>query len=85
MQEAAFGDSAIQVASITESIKGFLALLSNLILGQLSDRVGRKILLLITVTGTAFPPCTLSAGGSMLLYQVATAASGLFAATFSVS
>ena len=75
-----------QVAALTESIKGFLALVSNLVLGQLSDTVGRKVLLLITVTGTAFPPCTLAFfPDSMLLYQTAVAASGLFAATFSVS
>lgn len=86
MQAAAFGDQAIMVAALTESIKGFLALVSNLVLGQLSDTVGRKVLLLITVTGTAFPPCTLAFfPDSMLLYQTAVAASGLFAATFSVS
>jgi MFS transporter, DHA1 family, tetracycline resistance protein len=55
-----FGTNVYLVMGCAECIRGFLAFLSCPIFGKLSDHMGRKICLLVTVAGTCAPVCALA-------------------------
>lgn len=65
-----------------ETIKGVLAFISCPAFGRLSDRIGRKYCLLVTVTGTTLPVCILAFTSNMYIYAFVMSLSGIFSATF---
>jgi len=77
-----FGDSSYLAVGIMETIKGILAFLSCPAFGRLSDRIGRKYCLLVTVTGTTLPICLLAFTSNMYIYAAVMSFSGVFSATF---
>jgi MFS family permease len=77
-----FGDSSYFVVGIMETAKGLLAFVSCPIFGRLSDRIGRKYCLLVTVIGTTLPVCILAFTGNMYVFAAAMGLSGFFSATF---
>jgi len=77
-----FGDSSYLAVGVIETIKGVLAFVSCPAFGRLSDRVGRKYCLLVTVTGTTLPICLLAFTSNMYIYAVVMSLSGVFSATF---
>jgi len=77
-----FGDKTYFVVGVMETAKGLLAFLSCPAFGRLSDRVGRKPCLLVTVIGTTMPVCALAFTANMYVHAVMLAISGLFSATF---
>jgi DHA1 family tetracycline resistance protein-like MFS transporter len=54
-----FQNKVYLVMGLTECIRGLLAFLSCPLFGKLSDVVGRKICLFVTVAGTCAPVCSL--------------------------
>lgn len=58
------------------------AFLSCPIFGRLSDRVGRKYCLLVTVIGTTLPVCIMAFTDNIIVYAVMVGLSGFFCATF---
>lgn len=77
-----FGGHTYIVVGIIETIKGFLAFVSCPFFGKLSDSVGRKYCLLITVIGSTLPVSVLAFTNNIYVFCVMTALSGLFSATF---
>lgn len=77
-----FGIYTYFMVGVMETIKGLLAFFACPLFGKLSDTVGRKYCLLITVVGTTFPVCVLAFTSNMYLYGCAVAISGAFSATF---
>ena len=77
-----FGQYTYFVVGIIETIKGLLAFFACPLFGKLSDIIGRKYCLLITVIGTTFPVSALAFTSNMYLYGVAVSISGSFSATF---
>ena len=77
-----FGDYTYLAVGIMETIKGILAFLSCPAFGRLSDRIGRKYCLLVTVTGTTLPICILAFTSNMYIYAIVMSLSGVFSATF---
>lgn len=79
-----FGDYVYHVIGIVETVKGVLAFVSCPLFGKLSDKVGRKRCLLITIIGTTLPVCTLAFTTDLWIYAVAQGLSGCFASTFTL-
>lgn len=77
-----FGGHTYIVVGIIETIKGFLAFISCPFFGKLSDSVGRKYCLLITVVGSTLPVSILAFTNNIYIFCIMTAFSGLFSATF---
>ena len=67
------------------SLYGFLQFLFSPIWGSLSDRLGRRRVLLMTVAGTAFSYLLWVFSGSFLLFVVARLVGGGFAGNLSVA
>ena len=80
-----FGTYVYHVIGVTETVKGVLAFVSCPLFGKLSDKVGRKVCLLVTVAGTTAPVCLMCFTNNMKIYAVAQALSGMFAATFTLT
>lgn len=80
-----FGEKSYFVVGICETIKGLLAFVSCPLFGKLSDRVGRKICLLMSMLGTTFPVWLMVFTNNIVLYMIALSASGFFSATFSLT
>lgn len=77
-----FGDHTYVIVGIMETIKGILAFISCPAFGKLSDRIGRKYCLLVTVIGTTAPICLLVFTRNMYVFAFALSLSGFFSATF---
>jgi MFS transporter, DHA1 family, tetracycline resistance protein len=77
-----FGVYTYFMVGIIETIKGLLAFFACPLFGKLSDIIGRKYCLLITVVGTTFPVCVLAFTSNMYIYGFAVSISGAFSATF---
>lgn len=69
----------------TSSYIGILAFIACPLVGKVSDKVGRKVCLLVTVIGTTFPVCILAFTLDMRVYAVCQALSGVFAGTFTLT
>lgn len=82
MVVGAFGSRSYFAVGVTETVKGLLAFISCPFFGKLSDRIGRKYCLLVTVTGTTLPVCALAFTSNMYIYCIMSALSGFFSATF---
>jgi MFS transporter, DHA1 family, tetracycline resistance protein len=81
----AFGDYTYLIVGIVETVKGLLAFISCPTFGRLSDRIGRKPCLVVTVIGTTMPICALAFTTSMYVHAFLLAVSGLFSATFPIT
>jgi DHA1 family tetracycline resistance protein-like MFS transporter len=55
-----FQNKVYLVMGVTECVRGLLAFLSCPLFGKLSDVVGRKVCLFVTVAGTCAPVCSLA-------------------------
>mmetsp|Transcript_27316 Transcript_27316/g.51004 ORF Transcript_27316/g.51004 Transcript_27316/m.51004 type:complete len:452 (+) Transcript_27316:154-1509(+) len=77
-----FGVYTYFMVGVMETIKGLLAFFACPLFGKLSDNIGRKYCLLITVMGTTFPVCVLAFTSNMYMFGIAVALSGAFSATF---
>ena len=55
-----FGNRVYIVMGIVDCIRGLLAFLASPLFGKVSDVVGRKLCLLVTVMGTCAPVCSLA-------------------------
>ncbi|GAX15782.1 hypothetical protein FisN_3Lh225 [Fistulifera solaris] len=55
-----YGDSVYLVMGCTECVRGLLAFLACPFFGKLSDVIGRKVCLFVTVLGTCAPVCVLA-------------------------
>lgn len=73
------------VVGVSETIKGLLAFISCPIVGKLSDQVGRKLCLLISMLGTTFPVCAMAFTSNVVVYVVLLSISGIFSATFTLA
>ena len=82
MLVATFAEYSYFAVGVMETIKGVLAFLSCPAFGRLSDRIGRKYCLLVTVTGTTLPVCLLAFTSNMYIFAVVMSLSGVFSATF---
>ena len=78
----AFGDWSYFVVGFIETCKGILSFISCPFFGKLSDEIGRKRCLLITVVGTTFPVCMMAFTDNMWIFAVLLVISGFFSATF---
>jgi len=67
------------------SLYGFLQFVCSPIWGSLSDRIGRRRVLLMTVAGTAFSYLLWIVSGSFVLFVVARLIGGAFAGNLSVA
>lgn len=81
----AFGDKSYLAIGIVEMIKGIFAFMACPLFGKISDRIGRKYCLMMTVVGTIMPLCIMVFTENMYVYGVMTALSGMFSATFTVT
>ena len=77
-----FKQSTYLVLGVMETIKGLLAFISCPLFGRISDRIGRKYCLLISVIGTSFPICMLAYTNNIYAFVITMALSGFFSATF---
>ena len=77
-----FGHRSYVAVGLIETCKGVLAFVACPVFGRLSDRVGRKYCLLVTVVGTTLPVCLMAFTNNMVLYAVMCSISGFFSATF---
>eukprot|EP00639_Heterosigma_akashiwo_P025031 CAMPEP_0194697574 /NCGR_PEP_ID=MMETSP0295-20121207/23513_1 /TAXON_ID=39354 /ORGANISM="Heterosigma akashiwo, Strain CCMP2393" /LENGTH=452 /DNA_ID=CAMNT_0039590283 /DNA_START=12 /DNA_END=1370 /DNA_ORIENTATION=- len=82
MMNAYFGDWTYHIIGMSEAVKGILAFTSCSVFGKLSDRIGRKKCLFITVAGTCAPACLLAFTRDLRAFVAAQALSGVFACTF---
>lgn len=82
MLVASFGKWTYAMVGIVETVKGLLAFFACPLFGKISDKIGRKYCLLITVTGTTFPICVMAGTSNMWIYVICVGISGLFSATF---
>ena len=80
-----FGAYAYITIGLVEMVKGFLAFFACPLFGRISDNIGRKYCLLISVAGTCLPITLLFLTGNMLLFMIAIACSGFFSATFGLT
>lgn len=77
-----FGVYTYFMVGVMETVKGLLAFFACPLFGKLSDIIGRKYCLLITVIGTTFPVSVLAFTSNMYIYGLAVSLSGAFSATF---
>ena len=77
-----FGNYSYVAVGIIETFKGCLAFLACPLFGRLSDRIGRKYCLLVTVIGTTLPVCIMAFTNNMIIYAIVSSISGFFSATF---
>ncbi|CAM9984652.1 unnamed protein product [Phaeothamnion confervicola] len=77
-----FGDWTYYTIGIIETVKGILAFVACPIFGKLSDVIGRRRCLLMTVLGTTMPVCSLAFTSNLWVFVAVMSASGIFAATF---
>lgn len=77
-----FGTWSYLVVGIMEMCKGALAVIACPLFGKLSDKIGRKLCLLVTVTGTTMPVWILVFTSNMWVFTVCMSISGIFSATF---
>jgi MFS family permease len=77
-----FGDWTYMVIGLMEMGKGLAAFLACPFFGRLSDRIGRKPCLMLSVFGTTFPVVLLAFSQNMLLFVIMFALSGFFCTTF---
>ena len=91
-----FGSNVYVVMGICEFVRGLLAFVACPMFGRVSDVLGRKPCLFVTVLGTCAPVCSLALFGDfsgeqsnndnvMLLFVVLLALSGCFSATFTLT
>ncbi len=85
LMNATFGNYTYHVLGIVETVKGILAFMACPLFGKLSDVVGRRTGLFITVLGTTLPISSLALTQSMWIYAVAQGLSGIFASTFTIT
>jgi len=57
---AHYGDKVYVVMGMAECIRGFLAFVSCPLFGKISDVIGRRMCLFVTVAGTCAPVCSLA-------------------------
>lgn len=81
---AYFGDRVYLVIGVAETVKGLLAFWACPLFGKLSDMVGRRPCLVVTVFGTIFPCFCPAFTDDLWVYVTALGLSGLFAATFTL-
>jgi DHA1 family tetracycline resistance protein-like MFS transporter len=84
-ESAQFGAQEYMIVGVASGISGVLSLFGTPTIGRLSDAVGRRNLMLLTVVVTALPACSLLFIENMLIYEGLRAASGLLTATFSLA
>ena len=77
-----FGDWTYMVIGMMETLKGIAAFIACPFFGKLSDTLGRKPCLIMSITGTTLPVVMLAFVQNMNLFCVMVAISGFFAATF---
>lgn len=65
-----------------EMCKGVFAVIACPLFGKLSDKIGRKLCLLVTVTGTTMPVWILAFTQNMWVFAICMCISGIFSATF---
>lgn len=80
-----FGSYSYIVIGFAEAVKGLLAFWACPAIGKLSDSLGRKPFLLMSVVGTTLPTCLLAFYSNMVLYLFFFSLSGLFAGTFTLT
>ena len=73
-----YGDWSYVAVGLIETAKGCLAFISCPIFGRLSDRIGRKYCLLVTVIGTTLPVCMMAFTDNMIVYAIMMSLSGFF-------
>jgi MFS family permease len=73
-----YGNNSYLAVGVIETAKGCLAFLSCPIFGRLSDRIGRKYCLLVTVIGTTLPVCMMAFTDNMIIYGIMMSLSGFF-------
>jgi len=73
------------VVGVSETVKGLLAFVSCPIFGKLSDQVGRKLCILLSMVGTTFPVCIMSFTSNVTIYVILLSLSGLFSGTFTLT
>jgi MFS transporter, DHA1 family, tetracycline resistance protein len=73
------------VIGLAEAIKGLLAFWACPAIGKLSDIIGRKPCIAVSVIGTTFPVCLLAFTNNMKLYLLFFALSGIFSGTFTLT
>jgi MFS family permease len=78
----AFGEWAYLAIGIMETIKGMAAFLACPFFGKLSDTLGRKPCLLMSITGSTLPVVSLAFSSNMIVFSVMVAISGFFSVTF---
>ena len=79
---SAFGDWSYFIVGLIETFKGVLSFISCPFFGKLSDEIGRKRCLLLTVIGTTFPVCALAFTDNMTIFAILLIFSGFFTASF---
>lgn len=77
-----FGGYTYLVVGLMETIKGILAFVSCPVFGRLSDKVGRKYCLMVTVIGTTLPVVLMAFTQNMYVFVTMLSISGIFSATF---
>lgn len=80
-----FGDYSYIAVGLVETLKGLLAFVACPVFGKLSDIIGRKYCILVTVIGSTMPVCLMAFNTDMYVYSLALAVSGFFSATFSLT
>lgn len=80
-----FKDNSYYAIGISETVKGLLAFISCPLFGKLSDKIGRKICILISMLGTTLPIIFLYFSYNMMIYIIILSLSGIFSVTFSLT
>ncbi|KAA0155366.1 hypothetical protein FNF29_01741 [Cafeteria roenbergensis] len=85
LESKQFGGSEYVIVGVASGINGLLSVFGTPTIGRLSDALGRKPLMALTVVGSSLPMCILAATSNMWVYESIRAAAGLVTATFSVA
>ena len=85
MLVAYFGRSTYRVIGVVETIKGLLAFVACPLFGKLSDLIGRRRCLLLTVIGTTLPVCSLAVSSSLWSYLAFQSLSGMTAGAYNAA